>query len=149
MKKFYPEMYSLSSSDPIQVGGFSLQGEYVCDYCGEEYAQRNRFQVLVEEEKQEHLVAKKSFCTPECCAAYNLYFMNDESKSRRRHLILEQRHARKIVPAPPPRVLIKYDKVNGLYRSKWLPVCRDKLQGEDIETARKELYIQKKDLLAL
>lgn len=147
MKKFYAERIVA----PIEVGGLFLQGEFFCDYCEEEYAQQNRFQILVPDNQQKHLIGKGSFCTPECCAAYNNYLSkntnSDECKNR--HTVLEQRYGRKIVCAPPPRLLYKYDKANGLMRSVWLRGCREQLQGDDIETARKELYIQKKDILAL
>jgi hypothetical protein len=151
MKKFYPEQFMPSLVDRIEVGGLFLQGDYFCDYCGEEYAQRDRFQILVPDNLQEHLIGKGSFCTPECCAAYNNYLSkntnSDECKNR--HSVLEQRHGRKIFCAPPPRFLFKYDKRDGLMRSQWLRGCRDQLHKEDAETARKELYIQKKDILAI
>lgn len=110
-----------------QTGG---EITYDCSYCAEAHSTYGEWQIG----------GKGSFCTPECVLAQGLYltWVNNEQKARLHEENVAAQAGRKVYPAPAPCYLIRYDKIKGLHRSYWLPLCRGKLPASHAAVAAKE-----------
>lgn len=91
---------------------------YQCDYCGfQECPSEDHFQ----------FEGRGTFCSPECEAGYSAYRAGGAGNviCAQRHAAIEAKYGRRVICAPPPKVLSK------MKRSDWLALCRQELSPQD------------------
>lgn len=111
-----------------------------CDYCSECIGQFT-FHIFASNADNTKLLSLGSFCLPECAAGYNTHYSSNvgSDECNMRHRLMEKHYGRNIKAAPPPKLLYKNNRVNGLKRAQWILQCREGLCKDDLEIASKEL----------